>query len=103
MVEVIEAGTLTIRPMRREEIAPLARAIQEMSEAQIANRWREKELGYRELLVAERGGQLLGTVSLYESERPPRSLHLFALEVGPEWRNQGIGTELIRHVLEEAR
>jgi ribosomal protein S18 acetylase RimI-like enzyme len=104
MVDVLAPpNSLVIRPMRREEVAPLAEAIVEMSEAQIANRWRERELGYRELLVAELDGRLVGTVSLYESDRPDNSIHLFALEVGPLWRRQGIGSALVQHVIEEAR
>ena len=30
-------------------------------------------------------------------------MHLFALEVGPAWRRRGIGSAIVRHVLEEAR
>jgi ribosomal protein S18 acetylase RimI-like enzyme len=103
MVDVLATGSLTIRPMRGEEVAPLAEAIVEMSEAQMANRWRERELGYRELLVADLDGQLVGTVSLYESDRPKNSIHLFALEVGPVWRRQGIGSALVQYVIDEAR
>lgn len=100
---------MRVRPLRREEIGALARVLVETSEAQIANRWREQELGYREVLVAEvrpaagGSGELAGTVSISESETPPRSLHLFALEVAPAWRRRGVGGAVLRWVLEEAR
>jgi ribosomal protein S18 acetylase RimI-like enzyme len=96
-------GDVTVRPVRRDELAALAEALVETSEAQLKNRWREQELGYRELLVAERGGEYVGTVSIGESETPPTSLHLFALEVAPELRGQGIGGSIVNHVVEEAR
>ncbi len=92
-----------VRPLLREEIGPLARAIDEQSEPQILNRWREQEMGYRELMVADLDGALVGTVSLSETERPPNALHLFALEVGPAWRNKGVGAAIVEYVVDEAR
>jgi ribosomal protein S18 acetylase RimI-like enzyme len=92
-----------LRPLRLHEIEALAAAIPETSAAQLANRWREQDLGYRELLAAERDGALVGTVSIAETERPRRSLHLFALEVAAKCRNQGIGGEILRRVFDEAR
>jgi ribosomal protein S18 acetylase RimI-like enzyme len=92
----------SIRPLRREDIAELAEAVaEEASLAQIEARWREQELGYREILVAEVEGRVVGTVSMYESA--PGTMHLFALEVGAEWRNRGIGRALVERVIEEAR
>ncbi len=94
-----------VRRLRFEEIGELAEAIRgETSRAQIENRWREQELGYRELLAAEVDGRLVGTVSIGERPGPPgRSLHLFALEVAREWRNRGIGGQVVRWVVEEAQ
>ena len=92
-----------LRPLRLHEIEALAVAIPETTAAQLANRWREQGLGYRELFAAERDGELVGTVCIAESERPRRSLHLFALEVAEARRSQGVGTEILRWVLEEAR
>src|SRR4051794_35303676 len=94
---------VVVRPVKREELPALAEALVETSEAQLANRWREQELGYRELLVAEQAGAYVGTVSIGDSESPPASLHLFALEVAPELRGQGIGGAIVRHVVEEAQ
>src|SRR4051794_31323148 len=94
---------VVVRPVRRDELPALAEALVETSEAQLNNRWREQELGYRELLVAERNGEYVGTVSIGESESPATSLHLFALEVAPEVRGQGIGGAIVNYVVEEAR
>jgi ribosomal protein S18 acetylase RimI-like enzyme len=91
-----------IRPLRFEEIPQLAEAVWDSTSiAQLEARWRERELGYREILVAEVDGQIVGTVSIHEPLLG--SMHLFALDVGPEWRNRGIGRALVEHVLDEAR
>jgi [ribosomal protein S18]-alanine N-acetyltransferase len=94
----------TVRPLRLDELAALAVAIEdEASLAQLENRWREQQTGFRTLLVAEVDGRPVGTVSLYGRKDGRRLMHLFALEVGAAWRNQGIGTALIEHVIEKAR
>ncbi len=100
---VAAAGAVRVRPLLYSEIPALARVIWDgTSEAQIENRWREQEMGYREILVADVEGCLVGTVSIANSESPRHSLHLFALDVGPEWQGRGIGTAIIGHVLAEA-
>ncbi|HEX5141489.1 MAG TPA: GNAT family N-acetyltransferase [Dehalococcoidia bacterium] len=93
---------ILVRRLQLAEIAELAEVIPEITDAQLANRWREQSLGYRELLVGERDGELVGTVSIAEVQRPP-SIHLFALEVAEAHRNEGIGGEIVRWVVEEAR
>ena len=107
---VLLAAAVVLRPLRESEIASLARALVETSEAQIENRWREQALGYRELLATEVEGELVGTVSISESEGPWRqpggqagSVHLFALEVAPALRDRGVGGAIVSGVLEEAR
>jgi len=55
------------------------------------------------VLVAEVEGELVGTVSIRKTADPWASMHLFALEVSPERRGQGIGRTIVEHVLEEAR
>ena len=98
------AGARTVvRRMQFAEIGELAKTIPEITDAQLTNRWREQTLGYREFLVAERDGKLVGTVSICESFRPPDSLHLFALEVSAARRNEGIGADIVSWVIEEAR
>ncbi len=89
--------------MQFAEIQELAETIPEITDAQLTNRWREQSLGYREFMVAERDGLLVGTVSICESFRPPNSLHLFALEVSAARRNEGIGADIVNWVVEEAR
>lgn len=92
-----------VRRIQFAEIQELAETIPEITDAQLTNRWREQSLGYREFMVAERDGELVGTVSISESYRPPESLHLFALEVSAARRNQGIGADIVNWVVEEAR
>ena len=92
-----------VRRIQLAEIGELAETIPEITDAQLANRWREQSQGYRELMVAERDGKLVGTVSISESSQPPEALHLFALEVAASRRNEGIGAEIVSWVVEEAR
>jgi ribosomal protein S18 acetylase RimI-like enzyme len=100
----VDTDTATrVRPLRLHEIEALAAGIPETSAAQLANRWREQGLGYRELMAVERDGELVGTVSIVESLRPVRGVHLFALEVAESWRNRGIGGGIVRWVVDEAR
>ena len=56
------------------------------------------------MLVASLAGQVVGTVSTtgHRFQRPD-SLRLFALDVGPAFRGQGIGTALVQAVEERAR
>ncbi|HLF76068.1 MAG TPA: GNAT family N-acetyltransferase [Dehalococcoidia bacterium] len=103
-VTALAMDSVVLRQLRREEIATLALALAgDPGEAQLKNRWREQQLGYRELLVAEVDGSLVGTVSIGETELLPRALHLFALEVAPAWRNRGVGTAIVQRVVAEAR
>jgi ribosomal protein S18 acetylase RimI-like enzyme len=98
------SAVVAIRPLREEEIPALAEAIREdATQAQIETRWREQELGFRTIVVAELEGRIVGTVSFHPPPEPPSSLHLFALEVGAEWRRRGIGRALVEYVVEEAR
>jgi ribosomal protein S18 acetylase RimI-like enzyme len=95
---------VVVRPLLKHEVPRLAEAVWDgTSLAQIENRWTEQEMGYRAILVAERDGELLGTVSIHPTGEPPDTLHLFALDVGAEWRGHGIGTAIVEHVIEEAR
>ena len=92
-----------VRRIQLAEISELAETIPEITDAQLANRWREQSLGYREFMVAERDSELVGTVSISESFRPPESMHLFALEVSAARRNEGIGADIVAWVVDEAR
>lgn len=104
MIAELTRPAVLLRPLREDEIGALARAIDdELTEAQVENRWHEQDMGYRELLVAVVDGSIVGTVSISDSARPRNSLHLFALEVSPAMRGQGIGTAIVRSVLAEAQ
>ncbi len=103
VVSQVSSESVQVRPLRHHEMRPLAEAIEETSEAQIANRWREQDSGYRELLGVEVEGVLVGTVSIREVRDVHRSLHLFALEVATELRGRGIGAAIVNFVIEEAR
>jgi ribosomal-protein-alanine N-acetyltransferase len=105
MVRALPSSSkLAIRPIRSYEVSSLAAAIpDELTEAHVSNRLREQELGYREVLVAESDGELVGTVSMRESGLESHSMHLFALEVAPAHRGHGIGTSIVEHVVAEAR
>ena len=92
-----------VRRIQLAEISELAETIPEITDAQLANRWREQSLGYREFMVAERDSELVGTVSISESFRPPESMHLFALEVSAARRNEGLGADIVAWVVDEAR
>ena len=76
----------------------------DVSAVQIRNRFQEHCDGYREMLVAELGGSIAGTVSIAAVEpRAENSLRMFALDVGPAYRRQGMGTILIEYVEARAR
>lgn len=75
-----------------------------MSAAQLANRWAECSVGYREVFVAMVDGRPVGTVSVGgQRHREDGGLRLFALDVGPNDRRQGIDTAVIPAVETEAR
>lgn len=94
----------SIRPLLQSEIPELAAAVSDTTTlAQVEMRWREQELGFRRILVAEVDNRIVGTVSTHRPETPPNSMHLFALDVGAEWRNRGIGRALVEYVVEDAR
>ena len=99
----VSSESVVVRPLSFHEIRPLAETIQETSEAQLANRWREQGLGYRELLAAEVDGLVVGTVSIREVMDGRPFLHLFALEVANKWRGRGVGAAIVERILEKAR
>ncbi len=76
----------------------------ELSIEQLRERWRQDQDGYRQMLVAEVEGQVVGTISTagIHNQRP-NSLRMFALEVGEAFRRRGIGTALIRAIEDQAR
>ena len=76
----------------------------EVSTAQVGSRFQEHLDGYREMLVAESDGNVVGTVSTSEHRfQIPGSLRMLALDVGSAYRRQGIGALLIKAVEAKAR
>ena len=81
-----------------------AALVPEVSSHQIDNRWQEHMVWYRQMLVAEVDGNVVGTVSTVGHRfRVSGSLRMFTLDVGQASRGQGIGTALINAVEQRAR
>ncbi|MCY3543332.1 MAG: GNAT family N-acetyltransferase [Chloroflexi bacterium] len=88
---------MNIRAVELPDVDALADVLgPEVSRAQVRRRYDESLLGYREMLVAELDGRVVGTVSTggWGFQRP-NSLRMFALDVGKEFRSRGVGTALI--------
>ena len=88
---------MIIRALELTDVDALSDALApEVSRAQVSRRYEECVLGYREMLVAEIGQRIAGTVSTggwgYQRSN---SLRMFALDVGRAFRNIGVGTALI--------
>ena len=91
---------MKIRPVEHTDVDALADILHpEVSKAQVRRRYDETLLGYREMLVAELDGRVVGTVSTggWGFQRSD-SLRMFALDVGKAFRNRGVGTVLINAV-----
>ncbi|MYC06009.1 MAG: GNAT family N-acetyltransferase [Chloroflexi bacterium] len=91
---------MEIRQVRLEDVDRLADSLSpEVSRTQVKRRYDESELGYREMLIAELEGQIVGTVSTGgRGFQRTGSLRMFALDVGSAFRNRGVGTALIEAV-----
>ncbi len=96
---------ITVRRFVESDIEKLATALApDMSTARIQRRWHEVRDGYREILVAELDGEVVGTVSTTHLRlQLPDSLRMFALDVGPAFRRQGVGRSLIEAIEDKAR
>ncbi|OGO49590.1 MAG: hypothetical protein A2148_11365 [Chloroflexi bacterium RBG_16_68_14] len=95
-------SSLTIRLLEEGDLELLAHVFR-FSRHHIEGRWRERLAGERTMLVAERDGEALGSVSFGEREEFPRLLYLFALAVVEPFQRQGIGSRLVVSVEAEAR
>ena len=91
---------ISVRPAQASDVPKLTCALAlDVGAEQIANRFQEVTDGCREMFVAELNGEAAGTVSTTEySFQIPDSLRMFALDVGPSFRNRGVGTALIRAI-----
>jgi ribosomal protein S18 acetylase RimI-like enzyme len=95
---------IIVRKAQEEDIGALVDALApEVSARQVAHRWQEHQEGYREMLVAEVNGCVIGTVSINgHRSRQSESLRMFALDVGSGFRHRGVGSALIEATEEEA-
>ncbi len=95
-----DAPRLSIRPVVDDDLGPLTLALQpDIPAPQVARRLEESRLGYRDMLVAELAGRVVGTVSMGgHGFQRVGSLRLFALDVGPAFRRRGVGTALVQAV-----
>ena len=100
-----DSSHIIVRRVQQDDIAALAPVLaSELSMEQLRERWRQDQDGYRQMLVAEVEGQVVGTISTAGTHNQrPNSLRMFALEVGEAFRRRGIGTALIRAIEDQAR
>lgn len=94
------SDAIRVRRVREEDIEGLVHSLGPcVGAAQVKQRFRESQLGYRTMLVAELDGSAVGTVSLGGNRfQRLKSLRMFALDVGPKYRGRGIGAALTRAV-----
>ena len=100
MASETNSARLSVRPAGDSDLGPLTAALgPDVPAAQVTRRLEESRLGYRDMLVAELDGQVVGTVSMGgHGFQRPRSLRLFALDVGAAFRRRGAGTALVKAV-----
>lgn len=98
----IETPRLTIRSLEARDLGALATELG-LGLDHIEGRWAQRERGMRTMVVAEMEGRFAGAVSFEMRQEFPQFLYLFALAVVPWAQNQGVGTELIAVVEDEAR
>ena len=86
MASETNSARLSVRPAVDGDLGPLAAALgPDVPAAQVTRRLEESRLGYRDMLVAELDGRVVGTVSMGgHGFQRPGSLRLFALDV--PWR-----------------
>ena len=93
----------TIRPARREDIAPLADFLAPFVEAErlIPRTLTELDDLYQHFFIAESAGQLIGcaVLEIYS----PKLAELRSLAVLPEQRHNGVGRALVEACLGRAR
>ena len=100
MASETNSARLSVRPAVDGDLGPLTAALgPDVPAAQVTRRLEESRLGYRDMLVAELDGQVVGTVSMGgHGFQRPGSLRLFALDVGAAFRRRGVGTALVKAV-----
>ena len=93
MASETNSARLSVRPAVDGDLGPLTAALgPDVPAAQVTRRLEESRLGYRDMLVAELDGRVVGTVSMGgHGFQRPGSLRLFALDVGAAFRRRGVG------------
>ena len=93
-------NALEIRVATIHDLESLADALgPEAGAAQLSTRFEENRTGIRTMLVAVQDGRAVGTISIGGGRfQREGSLRLFALNVGPAFRRQGVGTALVKAV-----
>lgn len=107
------AATLLIRPETKGDIDAIRKlnkkAFKGNSESKLIDALRESDVFVPALsLVAEKGGKVMGhilftPIEIKDANTATPALALAPMAVLPEFQNQGIGTALVKHGLEECR
>ena len=95
-----EFAVPVVRVALESDFEPLSRSLlPDVSRDQLRNRFTEHREGLRVLLVLEVGSGPVGTIS-YDPipDVDGNTRRLFALDVGTEFRREGHGTRLVKHV-----
>lgn len=89
-----------IRIATNRDLESLADALgPEAGAAQLSTRFKENRTGIRTMLVAVQDGRAVGTISIGGGRfQREGSLRLFALDVGPAFRRNGVGTALVKAI-----
>ena len=96
-----EAPPVVIRQARADDLEPIEWDGEYRRYRLVYQRaYAESQRGRRVLLVAEADGRVIGQIFVQVdsalSGGNSRAAYLYALRVRPEYRNRGIGTELVR-------
>ena len=96
----VNVNALEIRVATIHDFESLVDALgPEAGTAQLSTRFEESRTGLRTTLVAIKEGRAVGTISIGGGQfQREGSMRLFALNVGPAFRRQGVGTALVKAV-----
>ena len=96
----VNMNALEIRTATDGDLESLVNALgPEAGTAQLSTRFEENRTGIRTMLVAVQYGRAVGTISIGGGQfQREGTLRLFALNVGPAFRRQGVGTALVKAV-----
>jgi ribosomal protein S18 acetylase RimI-like enzyme len=102
MTDAIQAQTVTVRPIREEELEALEwEGVYTRYRRIYSQTYNDVVRGQRLMLVAAAGSLLVGQIFVQLSSSESRfadgysRAYLYSLRVRPEWQGQGLGTRLI--------